>query len=209
MARSKGNGAAGRVTYRWMRQIHLWLGAWGALAAVLYGITGLVMNHRFGDGAWPQGESNERGRVELAVPHSARTSPEALSTWLRATQGLDAQVIRKGGGRGASPDSGERWTFSGGTASSAWGVEYTAGEPQALLKRTDHSLLAAFNRLHKAVGGGWAWILLADSFAIAMTLLGITGLWMWARGRSPREWLFSVLFLSTVVSAVVLLPLLA
>jgi len=41
------------TAYRWIRQFHLWLGAWGALAAILYGITGLVMNHRFGDAAWP------------------------------------------------------------------------------------------------------------------------------------------------------------
>ena len=28
------------TTYRWIRQFHLWIGAWGALAAILYGITG-------------------------------------------------------------------------------------------------------------------------------------------------------------------------
>ena len=36
-------------THRWIRQIHLWIGAWGALAAIVYGLTGLVMNHRTGD----------------------------------------------------------------------------------------------------------------------------------------------------------------
>ena len=29
---------------------------------------GLVMNHRFGEGAWPQGDSVEAGRMVLAVP---------------------------------------------------------------------------------------------------------------------------------------------
>ena len=84
------------TTYRWIRQFHLWIGAWGALAAILYGITGLVMNHRFGDGAWPQGDSREIAKMELAVPAQARTSAEALSLWLRETQSLDAQTIRKG-----------------------------------------------------------------------------------------------------------------
>ena len=96
LARRRSN-----ATYRWIRQIHLWIGAWGALAAVIYGFTGLVMNHRFGDGAWPQGESNERGRVTLQIPAEAQPSPEALSLWLRDTQGLDAQVIRKGPPGGA------------------------------------------------------------------------------------------------------------
>ena len=58
LARRRSN-----TTHRWIRQIHLWIGAWGALAAVIYGFTGLVMNHRFGDGAWPQGDSEERARV--------------------------------------------------------------------------------------------------------------------------------------------------
>ena len=99
------------VSYRWMRQIHLWIGAWGALATVVYGFTGLVLNHRFGDDAWPQGDSNEVARVELAVPATARTSAEALSLWLRDTQGLDAQTIRKGapgGERGKSGQAGQR-----------------------------------------------------------------------------------------------------
>ena len=56
------------TTYRWIRQLHLWIGAWGALAAVIYGFTGLVMNHRFGDGAWPQGESNETRARDAADP---------------------------------------------------------------------------------------------------------------------------------------------
>ena len=63
--------------------------------------------------------------------------------------------------------------------------------------------------MHKGVGGGWAWTLLADSFAIGMLLLGLSGLWMWARGRSPRDMLLSVLGLSTLVLALVLGPALA
>jgi Uncharacterized protein conserved in bacteria len=81
--------------HRWIRRIHLWIGAWGALAAVLYGATGLIMSHRFGDNAWPQGDSAETGRTTLAVPATARTSAEALSLWLREAHGLDAQTIRK------------------------------------------------------------------------------------------------------------------
>ena len=60
------------TSYRWVRQLHLWIGAWGALAALLYGITGLVMNHRIGDGAWPQGDSTETARVTLAIPTEAQ-----------------------------------------------------------------------------------------------------------------------------------------
>jgi len=202
------------LAYRWVRQLHLWIGAWGALAAILYGFTGLVMNHRFGDDAWPQGDSAERGRVTLRIPHEARATPEALSAWLRTAHGLAPQVLRtskpeRGLVGDKAVDQPPRWTLSGGTAADAWSVEYVPGNATADLKRTGHTLLAALNRLHKGVGGGAAWLLLADSFALGMLLLGLSGIWMWARGRTPLQMALSVLALSVLVLAAVLGPALA
>jgi len=199
-------------THRLVRQLHLWIGAWGALAAVAYGFSGLVMNHRFGDDAWPQGDSEERGRQHLVVPAAARATPEQLSLWLREKHHLDAQVIRKGppgGGGGPGGEAKPKWNLSGGGAREAWTLEYTPGAEGAELKRSAHSPLAAVNRLHKGVGGGWTWILLADSFALGMLLLGLSGLWMWARGRGPREMVLSVFALSALVLLAVLGPALA
>lgn len=206
-----------RPRRRWypvIRQVHLWIGAWGALAAVVYGFSGLVMNHRFGDAAWPQGESEELGRESIAIPAPARNSPEALSLWLRENRQLDAQVIRKGGpggpggaaARGESRGPAPKWNLSGGTAREAWSLEYAPGADSAELKRSEHSPLAVVNRLHKGVGGGWAWIALADSFAIGMLLLGLSGLWMWLRGRRARDVAISVFALSSAVTLVVLAP---
>ena len=201
------------TTYRWVRQVHLWIGAWGALATIIYGFTGLVMNHRFGDGAWPQGDSQEAGRATLQVPAEVRATPEELSLWLRQTQGLDAQVIRKGppgGGRdargGQDGKQAPTWSLSGGTATNSWSVEYSPGQDKAELKRSSHTSLAALNRLHKGVGGGWAWLLLADSFAIGMLLLGLSGIWMWIRGRTPKQMVASVMGLSVLVLVIVLGP---
>lgn len=72
------------------------------------------------------------------------------------------------------------------------------------LKRSTHSPLGAVNRLHKAVGGGWAWTLLADSFAVGMLLLGLSGIWMWARGRTPRQMIASVLGVSLLAFGAIL-----
>ncbi len=201
--RSSVDSPTPRRAHRRIRQLHLWIGAWGALAAVLYGFTGLVMNHRLGDGKWPQGDSEDRGQRALAIPADARSSPETLSLWLRETQRLDAQVIRKPPpGDGKQP---ARWTLSGGTAARAWTVEYTAGTENAEYKTTRHSPLSAFNRLHKGYGD-LGWTLLADSFALCMLLLGLSGLWMWARGRSAKQMLFSVVAASMVATAVVVVP---
>ena len=54
-----GQPAIARVSapqrnHRIIRQLHLWIGAWGAIAAIVYGLTGLVMNHRSGDNPWPR-----------------------------------------------------------------------------------------------------------------------------------------------------------
>ncbi|MGN6512336.1 MAG: PepSY-associated TM helix domain-containing protein [Lysobacteraceae bacterium] len=195
----------GARLHRWVRQLHLWIGAWGALAAVLYGATGLVMNHRFGDRPWPQGGSTDAARVVLAVPAAARTSPEALSLWLRDSAHLDAQVIRKGAPRGRA-DGPVQWSLSGGDARASWSLQYVPGSARAEIRHSRHDWLAAFNRLHKAVGGGAAWAWLADSFALAMLLLGVSGLWMWARGRSARTMVASVLGASVAVLVVVLGP---
>lgn len=198
--------------HRWIRQLHLWIGAWGALAAVLYGTTGLIMSHRFGENAWPQGDSHEIGRTTLAVPAEARTSAEELSLWLRDSQGLDAQNIRKpkpegrGGEKGGERRGPSGWSLSGGTASASWSVEYVPGADTAELKRTQHSTLAAFTRLHKAVAGGAGWRLLGDSFAIGMILLGISGLLLWARNRTPKQMILSVFGASVVATLLVLVP---
>lgn len=190
--------------YRLMRQLHLWIGAWGALAAVLYGITGLMMNHRMGANAWPQGTSTTVSEEHIALPEDARTSAEALSLWLSRTHGLEAQSIRKPPPEARGPRA--RVMFTGGSAAQSWSVAWSPGSAEADLTRTRHSTLAAFNRLHKTVGGGTTWVLLADSFAIAMTLLGLSGLWMWLRGRNWKQAVLSVFAASVLVLAIVLGP---
>lgn len=196
--------ARSRSLHSWVRQLHLWLGAWGALAAVLYGSTGLIMGHRFGDGAWPQGDSEELGRQEMAVPADARKSAEALSLWLGESKGLHAQIIRK-------PNPGEfakgptRWTLNGGTASESWSLEYRVGSETAELKRSRHSTLAALTRLHKASAGGLGWRILGDSFAIGMILLGLSGLLLWARGRTLKQMVLSVAGVSALALLTVML----
>lgn len=204
-ARRRGN-----ATYRAIRQLHLWIGAWGALASVLYGFTGLVMNHRFGDSAWPQGTSKDAGRIVLEVPAEARTSPEALSAWLRDARGLETQTVRKGRGgearlAGRPVREPAAWNLSGGALGASWSLEYVPGNATAEVKQSTHGPLAIANRLHKGVGGGLGWRVLADSFAIGMLLLGLSGLWMWARGRSAKQMVVSVLGASVLATVVVLL----
>ena len=205
-AANKRPANRGLTTYRWMRQIHLWVGAWGALAAVLYGITGFVMNHRFAM-VLPQGDNVEVARLTVAVPSELRTDPDGLLSWLADTHDLRDGSIRQGPpGRGpARGESEGAWSLRGGNARNTWSASYPPGASTIEFSQSQASWLASANRLHKSIGGN-AWILLSDSFAIAMTLLGITGLWMWARGRRPRTLVLSVVGVSTLISAVILWP---
>lgn len=260
-----------RTTYMWVRQIHLWVGAWGALAAILYGVTGLLQVNRMGDHPWPQGRTVQVGEVAtLDVPEEVQASPEQLAAWLHETQKLDVTSIRKGGfggpggeGRGAPPagfgppprgegfgggergnggdgrprgdgnfgggegrphgDVGtaqggdhdhadkprsegfgaaapaQRWTLGGGSIGNSWQLQYTPGDATATLAHRHSDLLAALVQLHKGGNGATWWKLLADSFAIGMILLGISGIWMWARGRSAKEMIVSVFAVATAI----------
>lgn len=185
-------------THRLIRQLHLWIGAWGAIAAILFGISGFVQNHR-GIMQLPQGDSTEISRAELDVPEPARASREALRTWLHDAQHIDVESQR--GGRGGT--NAKRWMFNGGNARIVTQVEYNEGGSTAIVRKSQNSPLAVLARLHKGVGGGAAWILLTDSFAIAMVALGISGLILWARGRGARQMVFSIVGVAVVVLLII------
>jgi len=185
-------------THRIVRQLHLWIGAWGAIAAILFGTSGFVMNHR-AVLKLPQGSSSDLSKVELPVPEGVRSTPEAMRIWLRDTQKLDididnvrvmrAQPVELNGQKIKPP---ARWMFSGGNARVSTQAEYSEGNASITVSTTEQSPLAVLTRLHKGVGGGPAWILLTDTFALAMVALGISGILLWARGRSAKQMAFSV-----------------
>src|SRR3979490_3362590 len=87
-----------RMSFRLIRQLHLWIGAWGAVAAILFGFTGFVQNHR-ALLKLPQGESIEVSRIELPVPAADRKSPDVLRDWLRDAQHFDIERQRVEAGK--------------------------------------------------------------------------------------------------------------
>ncbi|HEY6925517.1 MAG TPA: PepSY-associated TM helix domain-containing protein [Steroidobacteraceae bacterium] len=183
--------------HRIIRQLHLWIGAWGAVAAVLFGLSGFLQNHRTVL-RLPQGGATEFSQLQLPVPSQARTSPEALHDWLRDAHHLQLESQRsgpQGTQRTADPHGqrrGARWMLTGGNARTAIQAEYVPGAETVLVRTTVQSPLAVLSRLHKGIGGGIAWILLSDSFALGLIALGSSGLILWSRGRSLHQLILSI-----------------
>lgn len=194
-------------TYRLFRQLHLWIGAWGAIAAILFGATGFVQNHR-ATLKLPQGDATDLSKVELEVPEPARATPDALRDWLRDEQHIPVDSFRAQPG-GPAEMGGQRmkqagrWTFNGGNARVTWSADYVPGNATVQVRNTEQSFLATLIRLHKGVGGGIAWQLLVDTFALSMVTLGITGIVMWARGRNLRQMAFSILGAALLIVLIV------
>jgi hypothetical protein len=194
-------------TYRVVRQLHLWIGAWGAIAAILFGTTGFIQNHR-ANLKLPQGESTNLSKIEVEVPEAARATPEAMRDWLRDDQHIPVDSFRAQPG-GPAEMGGQRmkqtgrWMFNGGNARISWSAEYVPGNTTVQVRNTEQSFLATLIRLHKGVGAGTAWQLLVDTFALSMVMLGITGIWMWARGRTAKQMVFSVFAAALLVVVVI------
>ena len=193
--------------HRVIRQAHIWVGAWGALAAVLFGVSGFLQNHR-GVLKLPQGSSVEVSRIEIPVPDEARMSAEAFQAWLARSQHLRLQIQRapqarapRGGDRADAMPA--RWVLSGGNARTTIQAEYNLASDTALIRTSIHSPVDVLERLHKGIGGGIAWILLSDSFAVGLVALGLSGLAMWSRNRTARQMVLSIAGGSAVVLLVI------
>src|SRR4051812_19516029 len=166
-----------------------------------------MQNHR-GIMKLPQGDTTEISSVELEVPESARQTREEMRAWVHDVQHIDVEIQRaRGGGPSAGGPGpggggavpGKRWMFNGGNARILTQVEYVEGAPTTTVRKSENSPLAILSRLHKGVGGGIPWILLTDSFAVAMVLLGISGIILWARGRTVAQMAFSIVGVAIVV----------
>ena len=180
----------------------MWIGAWGALAAVMFGLTGFVLNHR-SLLRIAQPEPVEVARVQLPVPEAARRSQAALRDWLQVSQGMAFQIQRGGPPREPGPLPA-RWLLSSGNARATTTAEYEPSAASLVLRTTVQGPLGIMSRLHKGIGGGIPWILLSDSFALGMLMLGVSGLVMWSRGRSLRHLMFSVLGTALVLIVAVI-----
>ncbi len=170
---------------RWLRKIHLWVGLWGALLGLMFGLTGFLMNHR-AVMKIPL-EKVVQKSAQLKLPQ-AFDSADVMAGWLQTELGLEAlqprvkaDAPRRVTWADRPVEMPERWSISWQGPHKVVNAEYFVGNRFVKVETMDATPIGTLMRLHTANGAGVFWVLLSDTIAGGMVLLSITGLLLWSR----------------------------
>ncbi|WP_347558985.1 PepSY-associated TM helix domain-containing protein [Robbsia sp. KACC 23696] len=201
--RPASKGSARSRFLKWLRRIHGWLGLWGAIAGLLFGLTGIFQNHR-AVMRIPLPPPT-RSSVQLTVPPEAQQSPKAMAAWLRQSLKLShaparvsrepAQAVAWGDETVQQP---EHWQIRFSGPNTLLDAEYWAGASDVKVTRVEHNIIGVIENLHRSNGMSPVWILLADTFGGAMILLSITGVILWSELNKRRLIGFTIFAASTI-----------
>lgn len=176
---------------KWLRRTHAWFGLWGAAMGLLFGFTGILMNHReVMKIPVPRMEQNE---IQLSLPDPRPSDPKAMAEWLGQSLNADlahAKIRREPGKtvtwNGQTLQQPASWQITLRKPNRALSAEYWEGNAYVSVKQGEAGLLATLNNLHKGTGMSVGWILLVDSLGGALILLSMTGLLLWTRMHGTR-----------------------
>lgn len=180
------------VFLTWLRNTHLYVGLWGALLGLLFGATGILLNHR-AILTIPV-EKTVRTTAQLPLPAPPPASLQQLSNWLqRELKYTPEQVTQMktepagnivwGGREVAQP---ERWSLSLQAPQRGVVAEYFVGNRFVRLDHVDATPIGTLTRLHMSIGVSAFWVLLSDTIAGSLILLSVTGLLLWTQLHTVR-----------------------
>ncbi len=177
----------------WLRKFHGWIGLWGATLGLLFGFSGIWLNHR---AVLPLKPSTERAESQLALPDPRPADAKAMADWLQSALSLPqpAGNVRVDKARPAPWAEASasavmqpaHWTFNFNAPRSQIQAEYWVGNHAVSVRRTDNGVVATLTNLHKGIGMPVAWILLVDTLAGSLILLSLSGLALWMLTRRKR-----------------------
>lgn len=176
---------------KWLRRIHAWVGLWGAALGLLFGVSGILLNHRT-IMKIPAAQM-EQSQVEVALPAPLPADAKALATWLQTQLSIDREPSKISiepaktvTWAGQSIEQPSQWRVDFHNPQQSVNAEYWVGNAFVSIKRQDANVFAFITRLHKGVGMGTAWILLADTLAGGLVFLSLTGLLLWTKLHGSR-----------------------
>ncbi len=180
----------------WLRKTHGWVGLWGATLGLLFGFSGIWLNHR---AVLPLQPATERHNSQLALADPPPADAQAMAAWLQQALGLraatavrvekampapwGAEATAAGVAVALQP---EHWTFYFNTPGAQVQADYWVGNRTVGLRRTDDGFVATLTNLHKGTGMSMPWILLVDTLAGSLILLSLSGLSLWMLMRRRR-----------------------
>lgn len=176
---------------KWLRRTHAWFGLWGATMGLLFGFTGILLNHR-DVMKIPIGRIQQE-EVQLALPEPPPTDPKALAAWLGESLHIDTRHARIKRERPQTVTWNNQtlqqpaaWHITVRNPRHLFSAEYWEGNAFVSVKQGEANLLQTLNNLHKGAGMGLGWVLLVDTLAGALLLLSMTGILLWTRLHGPR-----------------------
>ena len=178
----------------WLRRVHLYVGLWGAALGLLFGATGIVLNHRAVLKLPIDKVVQRSAQLALSSGTAQRLqTPQQMAEWLKAELRFDSvqthvkveppRTVFWGDRELRQP---ERWSFVLHSPQRGVSAEYFIGNRYLKVDTQDATPIGALTRLHMSVGANAFWVLLADSIAGGLMVLCMTGLLLWSRLRPIR-----------------------
>jgi uncharacterized protein len=194
---------------KWLRKVHGWIGLWGAVLGLLFGVTGFLQNHRATMKIRPGG-GPVVSSVQLPVAADAFHSPRDLAGWLQSQLKIGrapARVSREASKPVTWGDQSvvqpERWTVRFLAPRYLVDAEYWKGGTFVRVERREQGVIGVLESLHRSEGANVGWILLADSFAGSLVLLSLTGVILWTE-LNRRRTVGATIFTLSVIALIVL-----
>lgn len=182
----------GRAQFlRWLRRAHGWVGLWGAVLGLLFGLTGFLLNHRMVMKI--PALKMEQSQFELPMPADGPQNAAEFARMLQREFSLKQPAYKVQDEPSRPMAWGDRklvqpaqWRAEFHLPHYSLTAEYWVGNRFISVKRQDVNAWGFLMRLHKGVGLNAGWILLVDTLAGAMIFLSITGVLLWTKMRGSR-----------------------
>jgi hypothetical protein len=190
---SKGRDIRSRqaIFLKWLRKTHGWIGLWGAAIGLLFGVTGILQNHRTVLKI-PAAQVQET-MLQIPLPTSAPANVKAMASWLQQELMVDRPASRERSEPAKPVAWGDKtlkqpahWSVTFSSPQANLQAEYWVGNNFVSVKRSDQNIFGTLNNLHKGNGVGIPWILLADTLAGSIILLSLTGVVLWTQLNRRR-----------------------
>lgn len=176
---------------KWLRRTHGWFALWGGVVGMLFGATGILMNHRAVMKI--PAVQLERSTIQLSLGEARPATPAELASWLQAQLALEkspahieTQSSRPTEWAERTVVQPEQWKILFTGPQRTLQAEYWVGNRFVTVKRTEGNVFYLLTRLHMGQGVHPGWILLADTISGSLMVLAVTGLLLWSRLHGPR-----------------------